>query len=217
MPASATSTAWASRPRTADIEPVPAGAASAIALPRSTTALITCGASIAPPAARAAYSPTEWPAAATGSMPLRCSSIVRAIPTKHSAGCAFWVRRSSSSPAAVSRRRSATPANDSHRSHSAEISSSSRSSLPMPGCCEPWPGKRNATRGTLQPLRRFAPPPHKWGGHLLLGLEDLAARVVAAVAADRVWPLGALAVRAGLDLDQGEREVRAPATLLGLG
>src|SRR5438067_1307644 len=59
MSASATSIACASSPRTAAMELVPAGAASAIALPRSTTALITCGAETDPAAANAAYSPTE--------------------------------------------------------------------------------------------------------------------------------------------------------------
>src|SRR5438445_647897 len=71
MPASATSTAWASRPSTALIDVVPAGAASAMALPRSVTALITWAGSTAPAAARAPYSPTEWPAAASGLWPAR--------------------------------------------------------------------------------------------------------------------------------------------------
>ena len=126
------------------MELVPAGAASAIALPRSTTALITCGAETDPAAANAAYSPTECPAAATGSMPRLRSNKVNAIPTKHSAGCAFWVRRSSSSSADVSRRRSSRPVADEHWSQSADTASSARSSTPMPGCCEPWPGNRNA-------------------------------------------------------------------------
>src|SRR5437867_13124825 len=183
------------------MEPVPAGAASAIALPRSTTAWMTCGASTDPAADSAAYSPTEWPAAATGSMPRGRSRVVSAAPTKHSAGCAFWVRRSSSSPAVVRSRRRSTPVADAHRSQSAEISSSSRSSVPMPGCCEPWPGNRNAT----------------FAAGLFLRLQDFAAGVLPAVRADRVRPARVLAVRARLDLDEREREVRAPPTLLRLG
>jgi hypothetical protein len=40
---------------------------------------------------------------------------------------------------------------------------------------------------------------------------------MAAVRADGVRSLGALAVRAGLNLDQREREMRAAASFLGLG
>src|SRR2546427_228908 len=89
MPASAASIFSASRPSTAAIELVPAGAASAIALPRSTTALITLAASTASEAASAAYSPTEWPAAAGGSTPRRRRHPVTPLPLKHKAGCAF--------------------------------------------------------------------------------------------------------------------------------
>jgi hypothetical protein len=52
---------------------------------------------------------------------------------------------------------------------------------------------------------------------LFLRFDDFAAGVVATVAADRVRALRPLAVRAGLDLHQRQREVRAPATFLRFG
>src|SRR6266851_4595315 len=51
----------------------------------------------------------------------------------------------------------------------------------------------------------------------LFGLDYLAARVVAAVRADRMRPLRLLAVRTRLDLHERQRKVRAPAALLRLG
>jgi hypothetical protein len=66
----------------------------------------------------------------------------------------------------------------------------------MPACCEPWPGKRKAV--------------------FLIGLDDLAAVVVAAVRAHVVRPVGLSAVRARLELDEPGREVRAPTTLAAL-
>src|SRR5207302_8065170 len=54
-------------------------------------------------------------------------------------------------------------------------------------------------------------------GNQLLGLDDLAARVVPAVRADRVLQLRLLALRAGLQIGQVERQVRAPPPLASLG
>src|ERR1700674_1658578 len=163
MPASAASTACESRPSTAAIDPVPAGAASAMARPRSTTALITCGDPTAPDAASAAYSPTECPAAAAGSMPRRFKSSVKPSPTKHNAGCAFCVSLNSSSSALTSSRCKSTPAASPHRSQSLATSGSASSSAPMPACCEPWPGKTKATLGTVTSA----------GSHLVRGQPEM--------------------------------------------
>ena len=68
------------------------------------------------------------------------------------------------------------------------------------------------------PLRRHVPTGVGRSCELLLlGLHDFAPRVVAAVSAHRVRALRALAVGAGLDLDQGEREMRAATAFLRLG
>src|SRR5579859_6857906 len=203
MPRSAASTEAASRPSTALIEPWPAGAASAIALPRSVTAVITRAGSTAPAAASAPYSPTEWPAAPSGWWPARASSSVRPMPMKVSAGWAFWVRRSSSSVAVVSRWRRSTPVSEEQRSQRSATSGSVSRSAPMPACWDPWPGKRKASFTiSPYPLSRF---------------DYFLALVLAAVGADRVWALHVLAVRAGLDLHERQRQVRAATPLLRLG
>src|SRR2546430_6561725 len=127
------------------MELVPGGAASAIARPRSTTALTAASGVSAPVTQVAVYSPTEWPAAADGWMPRRASSRASAGPMKRSAGWAFAVSLSSSSSASVSRRRRSTPAPSPQRSASSLISRSSNSSAPIPLTWEPCPGKRKAT------------------------------------------------------------------------
>src|SRR5205807_7565397 len=155
-------------------------------------------------------------------MPRRRSRRVSASPAKQRAGCAFWVRRSSSSDAVVRRPRRSMLAADAHWSHSAETSSSWRSSTPMPGCCEPWPGKRKAMRGAMSPsgLSGHLPMDGEDTFWLFLGFDDFAAgarAVVAAVRTDRVRSPHVLAVRGGLDLDQRQLELRAAAALLRLG
>src|SRR5260370_30311738 len=136
---------------------------------------------------------------------------------KQSAGCAFWVSLSSSSSALTSRWRRSISAPAEQRSHSSATAGSVRRSAPMPACCEPWPGKRKATFAN-RPSPPGADLPTWWGGeNLLLGFDHLAAGVVAAVGADRVRSHELLAVRAWLELDVHQREMRTPATLLRLG
>src|SRR5690349_11962872 len=77
------------------------------------------------------------------------------------------------------------------------------------------PGRERGRRSSFSPHPN--PLPRAGEGKHLLRLDYLSAGIVPAVRADRVRPLRLLAVRAGLDLHEREREVRAPATLLRLG
>src|SRR5579859_941021 len=194
MPARALAIASGAIPSTAAMVVSPAGTASAIASPRWTTAEIVSSGLSAPAQASAAYSPTEWPAAAAGSSPARRRRAVRPMPTNVSAGCAFWVSRSSSSPASTSRWRRSTSALQ--RSQSAEISGSASNSAPIPGAWDPCPGKRKAS--------------------FLVSLDYFAPGVVAAVGADGVLQARVLALRAGLQVGQVQGQVGAAAPLASL-
>jgi hypothetical protein len=68
----------------------------------------------------------------------------------------------------------------------------------------------NATPGTVR-------DPSDYLTDVLVSLDDLAAGVVAAVRADAVGLPGSATLRAGLELHQPEREVRASPSLAALG
>jgi len=77
----------------------------------------------------------------------------------------------------------------------------------MPACWDPCPGKRNAS-GTAANQRPR--------GQALVGLDDLATLVEAAVETDVVGPVGPSALRAGLERHRAEREVGATPPLAPL-
>ena len=81
----------------AAIEPGRSRAASAIARPRSRTSAIVSRTFIAPAAASAANSPTEWPTTKSGTMPRFRSAARKARLVATSAGCCSSVSTISSS------------------------------------------------------------------------------------------------------------------------
>ena len=84
--------------------------------------------------------------------------------------------------------------------------------MPMPVCWDPWPGNRNAVLGTAG--QRFT----DWrAAGALVGLDDFATGVVAAVWADVVRPSRLAALRARLQLHEAKREVRAAPSFAALG
>src|ERR1700693_4109311 len=88
---------------------------------------------------------------------------------------------------------------------SREDEQSRRRSRPVDAIDKSHPGRACAQKeqsGSFSYLRR---------------LDDLAALVVAAVGADRVWPSRLLAVRARLEHHERQRQVGAAASFLGLG
>ena len=136
----------------AAIDPGRSFAASAIARPRSRTSPIVSRTFIAPAAARAANSPTEWPTTKSGTNPRlrKAASIARLVAT--SAGC--WSSVSTIPSRGVSkqsRARSRPEASLPMSNTSIASGDASAISRPMPVSSEPWPGKQNAIFPTFMP------------------------------------------------------------------
>src|SRR5215207_10109342 len=87
-------TAWPSPPRKAIIPPGFSVPASSMAAPRSATRPTASSKSRAPAATRAAYSPSEWPAAATTSSGLTSAAPFSASPRRHASHAATEHRNS---------------------------------------------------------------------------------------------------------------------------
>ena len=129
----------------AAIEPGRSLAASAIARPRSRTRAIVSRTFIAPAAASAANSPTEWPTTKSGLTPRLRSAARKARLVATSAGCCSSVSTISSS--GVSKQslcRSSPDASLPFSNTSRASAEASTMSRPMPDSSEPWPGKQNA-------------------------------------------------------------------------
>jgi hypothetical protein len=132
------STSSSARPRIAAIVPGRWRAASAIARPRSRTSPIASPVPIAPAAASAANSPTEWPTTTSGSIPRsrNAARIARLVAT--SAGCWTSVSTSSSMGASKqSRSRSSPDASEPSLYTSRAEENCSAISRPMPGSSDP--------------------------------------------------------------------------------
>ncbi len=131
------------------IAPSPTGTARCIAWPRSFSSLAVSAKPIAPAAARAEYSPREWPATnAAFSTPIPNSfSRVRitARLTAMRAGWVFSVRvRSSIGPSRISLLSFWPRASSTSWNTSRALAKASPRSAPMPTAWLPWPGKMKA-------------------------------------------------------------------------
>jgi hypothetical protein len=141
-----------SRPRIAAIAPTPAGTASCMNRPRARTVRTASARLKVEAATCAAYSPSEWPAAAWGDGPPRARKArYAAIATTRIAGCVVSVRASSSSVPAKQVALSARPRASSASAKTAAAAGSFARSLPMPEYCAPWPGKIAANGFTSAP------------------------------------------------------------------
>ena len=130
----------------AAIEPGFLRAASAMASPRSRTSATASSTFMAPAAASAANSPTEWPTTKSGLMPraLIAARTARLVAT--SAGCCTSVSTNSISGASKQRYSRSRPAASLARSKISLASGTAFAiSRPMPLSSDPWPGKQNAT------------------------------------------------------------------------
>src|ERR1700694_865717 len=118
------------------------------------------------------------------------------------AGWAFSVACSSGSgPSSISRPRGMPSRSSAWRRNSAEPGSWASRSRAIPTNWAPWPGNRKATVIATD----------------LVGLDDFAPVVVAAVTADRVRPLRLVALRALDELRTLYRQVGAALALAGMG
>ncbi len=139
-----------STPSSAAMPPSPDGTACCMAAPRRRSSPAVRAMPRLPAAARAAYSPSEWPAT-TAALPVSCSppscSSTRstASETAISAGWVFWVSVSSSiGPANISLdRRSPSASSTSWNTSRAGAKAAARS-RPMPANWLPCPGKMKA-------------------------------------------------------------------------
>ncbi len=146
--AHAAATASGASPMTAAIAPCPTGTASCMKRPRRLTSTTASSSVSAPAATRAAYSPSEWPAATEGATPLAFRTSKTATECVRMAGCVTAVcLRSSSLPSKevfeIDRPRGASAASARSYTRFASGKASARS-FPMPANCEPCPGKRKA-------------------------------------------------------------------------
>src|SRR5690606_17855867 len=133
----------------------PEGAASSISRPRMRTVRSPSAKLLAPETTSAAYSPSEWPAAAAGSRPFSIKSRATATLVARSAGCVLTVRVSSSSGPSKHNVERGNPRTRSASSNvSRTISYSAASSRPMPTLCEPCPGKTQTSLRTGASLPR---------------------------------------------------------------
>ena len=143
--------------------------ASRMAAPRSATSRTPSSKARAPEATSAVYSPRLWPATTEGSTPTRstASSTTRLATKVASWACS--VALSSSASASSSSWATSRP--------TAVLASSTSShegwsvhALPMPGFCEPWPGKVNeiieagVPRLVVGRLTRGRGPTFQWHG-----------------------------------------------------
>src|SRR5437660_2461887 len=118
------------------------------------------------------------------------------------AAWAFSVACSSASgPSNIKRFNGILRRSSAWRRRSCDPSSLSSRSRAIPTNWAPWPGNRKARRIGVD----------------LLGLDDFAPVVIAAVAADRVRPLRLVALRALDELRALDRQVGAALTLAGMG
>ena len=134
------------------------GACACISWPRFATRC-SASSSVKTPARHAATnSPTLWPMSAPGRTPQLHQSCASAYSTVNSAACANDVWRSASAASGDSgsfgkstSRRSRPSSGLSTSAHASTVARKAGawrySPCAMSGCCEPWPGKRNATGG----------------------------------------------------------------------
>src|SRR5438270_911301 len=118
------------------------------------------------------------------------------------AGWAFSVAcNSASGPLSISRQSGIARRSSACRRRSADAASRSSRSRAIPRNWAPWPGNRKATVIGVD----------------LVGLDDFAPVVVAAVTADRVRPLRLVALRALGELRTLYRQVGTALALAGMG
>ncbi len=138
--------------RATDIMPPRPASSSRTIRPRWATTRAPSSRVRAPATQAAAISPWEWPTTAAGSTPAARQASASDTFTAHSAGCTVSSEVRGGAPGA--------PRSTSSRFHStwgsralahaprraAKAGECSRSSTPMPGHWEPWPGKTNTAR-----------------------------------------------------------------------
>ena len=146
--------------------PAPTGTARCMARPRRFSRRAASRRLRAPAAARAVYSPREWPATKAAlseslNPPSLSSTASTARLTAIRAGWAFSVRvRSASGPSNMSRvRRCPRASSISSKTRRAEPKASA-SARPIPTAWDPWPGKTKPV--DIQILPPPAPAGRKW-------------------------------------------------------